>query len=69
MQLLERYHWPGNVRELRNVIERATIVAKGDVIEPADLPPLSRRRRAGASAAATRRSDRRARRSTRPSGS
>jgi DNA-binding NtrC family response regulator len=39
-RLLERYHWPGNVRELRNVIERAVIVAKGPVIEPADLPPL-----------------------------
>ena len=37
----ERYNWPGNVRELRNVMERATIVAKGDVIEPADLPPSS----------------------------
>ncbi len=41
MQMLERYHWPGNVRELRNVMERATIVAKGDVIEPTDLPPLA----------------------------
>ena len=45
MQMLERYHWPGNVRELRNVIERATIVAKGDVIEPTDLPPLADRPR------------------------
>ncbi|MCC7008451.1 MAG: sigma-54-dependent Fis family transcriptional regulator [Acidobacteria bacterium] len=38
MQTLERHHWPGNVRELRNVMERATIVAKGDLIEPEDLP-------------------------------
>ena len=30
---LEQYDWPGNVRELRNVIERAVIVAPGDVIE------------------------------------
>jgi two-component system NtrC family response regulator len=29
--------WPGNVRELRNVIERASVLARGDVIEPADL--------------------------------
>ena len=37
--MLERYPWPGNVRELRNVIERATILAKGEFIEPAYLPP------------------------------
>ncbi len=41
-RLLEQYHWPGNVRELRNVIERATIVAKGPFIEPGDLPALAR---------------------------
>jgi DNA-binding NtrC family response regulator len=41
MQMLERYDWPGNVRELRNVMERATIVAKGAVIEVADLPALA----------------------------
>jgi DNA-binding NtrC family response regulator len=40
MRLLQRYTWPGNVRELRNVMERATIVAKGNLIEPADLPAL-----------------------------
>jgi DNA-binding NtrC family response regulator len=40
MRLLERYHWPGNVRELRNAMERATIVAKGPFIEPADLPSV-----------------------------
>jgi DNA-binding NtrC family response regulator len=38
MRMLELYDWPGNVRELRNVIERATILAKGDFIEPAHLP-------------------------------
>ena len=41
MALLERYDWPGNVRELRNVIERATIVTKGPLIEPDDLPTLA----------------------------
>jgi DNA-binding NtrC family response regulator len=41
MQMLERYSWPGNIRELRNVIERATIVAKGDLIEAHDLPPFA----------------------------
>jgi DNA-binding NtrC family response regulator len=40
LQMLEQYHWPGNVRELRNVMERAVIVARGDMIEPADLPQL-----------------------------
>jgi DNA-binding NtrC family response regulator len=38
MRLLEQYDWPGNVRELRNVIERATIVAPGEFIEPGHLP-------------------------------
>ena len=38
MRQLESYEWPGNVRELRNVIERATILARGDQIEPAHLP-------------------------------
>ncbi|HXE79889.1 MAG TPA: helix-turn-helix domain-containing protein, partial [Vicinamibacterales bacterium] len=36
---LEAYHWPGNIRELRNVIERATILAEGEFIEPKHLPP------------------------------
>jgi len=36
---LEAYHWPGNVRELENVLRRATVVAKGQAIIPADLPP------------------------------
>jgi DNA-binding NtrC family response regulator len=35
---LERYHWPGNVRELQNVIERAVLLGKGDVVTPDDLP-------------------------------
>jgi DNA-binding NtrC family response regulator len=36
MQALRRYSWPGNVRELENVIERAVIVAKTDVIADVD---------------------------------
>ncbi len=31
------YDWPGNVRELRNVIERAMVIAKGNLIELTDL--------------------------------
>jgi DNA-binding NtrC family response regulator len=38
LSALGRHRWPGNVREFRNVIERATIVARGRLIEPADLP-------------------------------
>lgn len=37
-QILEEYNWPGNIRELENVILRCVVLAKGDVIEPADLP-------------------------------
>ena len=39
MYILERYPWPGNIRELRNVIERATILADSEFIEPRHLPP------------------------------
>jgi DNA-binding NtrC family response regulator len=40
--ILRRYRWPGNVRELKNVIERAVVIARGDVITPEDLPPRVR---------------------------
>src|SRR5690606_21318199 len=40
MRMLEAYDWPGNVRELRNGIERATILARGEFIEPSHLPRL-----------------------------
>jgi DNA-binding NtrC family response regulator len=39
LERLLRYPWPGNVREFENAIERATILARGDVVEPDDLPP------------------------------
>lgn len=32
------HRWPGNVRELQNAIERAVLLAKGNFIEPEDLP-------------------------------
>jgi NtrC-family two-component system response regulator AlgB len=35
---LLRYDWPGNVRELVNVLERAVVLARGDVIQTEDLP-------------------------------
>jgi DNA-binding NtrC family response regulator len=28
---MENYHWPGNVRELQNVVERAVILAQGEI--------------------------------------
>ncbi|MDZ7269755.1 MAG: sigma-54 dependent transcriptional regulator [candidate division KSB1 bacterium] len=39
MEKLRLYSWPGNVRELENVIERALIMAGGQPISIADLPP------------------------------
>ena len=35
---IKRYSWPGNVRELRNAVERAVVLAHGDVITPDYLP-------------------------------
>jgi len=39
LKALLAYRWPGNVRELRNAMEAASVVARGDVIGPQDLPP------------------------------
>ena len=39
MRLLRAHPWPGNVRELLNVIERASVLARGAPILPAHLPP------------------------------
>lgn len=39
IDMLMSYHWAGNVRELENCIERAVLVAEGDVIYPHHLPP------------------------------
>jgi len=42
LNALTAYLWPGNVRELRNVLERATIVARQGWIETVHLPPFLR---------------------------
>ena len=42
MDLLIRHNWPGNVRELENVVERAVIMARGDLISQAELPDTIR---------------------------
>ena len=36
--LLMRYNYPGNVRELENIIERAVVISRGDMITQKDLP-------------------------------
>jgi len=38
MAILQSYPWPGNVRELENAIQRAIILAPGQLIRPEDLP-------------------------------
>ena len=43
MECLCEYHWPGNVRELVNVIERAVVLCRGEVIRLDDLPEVVRR--------------------------
>ncbi len=37
LERLAAHDWPGNVRELRNVIERAGLLAPGDVVRAADI--------------------------------
>ena len=39
---LTNYNWPGNIRELANAMERAKILAIGDIILPEHLPPAIR---------------------------
>ena len=35
---LQTYSWPGNVRELSNIIERAVVLSRGELIDIAHLP-------------------------------
>jgi len=39
MDFIMSYEWPGNVRQLENIIERCVVLASGDTIAVADLPP------------------------------
>jgi DNA-binding NtrC family response regulator len=38
LALLRNYDYPGNVRELRNILERASLLCDGGLIEPRHLP-------------------------------
>ena len=37
VEMMRSYRWPGNVRELKNVVERAVVLARGELIEREDL--------------------------------
>jgi DNA-binding NtrC family response regulator len=37
LRMLGTHHWPGNIRELRNVLERALLFARGELIEAEDI--------------------------------
>jgi len=42
LNTLVKYRYPGNIRELENIIERAVILARGDVLNSQDLPVFVR---------------------------
>ena len=37
LQKLNNYHWPGNIRELRHAVERAIILAEGNILQQDDF--------------------------------
>lgn len=40
MEIFRRYSWPGNIRELENLLVRAFVVAKGQILSKEDFPML-----------------------------
>ncbi len=40
VDLMMRYEWPGNIRELENLVERAVIMARGEMITPSEFPEV-----------------------------
>ena len=43
MRCLQSYGWPGNIRELKSVVERASLMAVGEMVEPIALPAYVRK--------------------------
>jgi two-component system response regulator PilR (NtrC family) len=43
-EILDAHAWPGNVRELENLVERAVVLSRSNVITRASLPPFLLRR-------------------------
>ncbi len=41
MEIFLKYRWPGNVRELENLLVRAAVVAKGQILVRGDFPELA----------------------------
>ena len=37
IEVLKGHDWPGNIRELKNVVERAVVLAQGDMLDIEDL--------------------------------
>jgi Nif-specific regulatory protein len=48
LELLARYHWPGNIRELENTLERAVLMADGELVSAEDLALFLQTGEAGA---------------------
>lgn len=42
MDLMLRHRWPGNVRELNTAVQHAVVMARGEAIQPKDLPAAIR---------------------------
>ena len=40
MEIFLQYRWPGNIRELENLLVRAAVVAKGQILVRGDFPEL-----------------------------
>jgi len=41
LEMFNAYSWPGNIRELENILVRAAVIAKGQVLLKSDFPELT----------------------------
>ncbi len=46
-EMLSAYDWPGNIRELRNLVERMVVLARGKILDIADIPAQVREKASG----------------------